>query len=104
MKLALWLAAAALPLAAQPKLLVNARLDTRSAASGLEREFQALAATQPQPAWIGYSVPVVPGAGLGCELVSPDGWWAPGVVHLEPPDHMVVLFRVESNAVERVPA
>ena len=103
MTVALWLAAAVLPLAAQPKLLVNARLDTRSAASGLEREFKALLAAQPQPAWIAYSVPAQ-GRGLGCELVSPDGWWAPGVVHLEPPDHMVVMFRVEANAVERVRA
>ena len=36
MKPLLWLMAAALPLAAQPKLLVNAKLDTRSAAAGLE--------------------------------------------------------------------
>ena len=38
---------AALPLvvrtmAAQPKLLVNAKVDTRSAAAGLEREFKTL--------------------------------------------------------------
>ena len=104
MKLALWLAAAALPLAAQPKLLVNAQVDTRSAAAGLEREFKRLTAAQPQPAWIGYTAPLLQGSSLGCELVSPNGWWAPGVVHLEPPDHMVVLFRVESNAVERVRA
>jgi hypothetical protein len=93
-----------LPLAAQPKLLVNAQVDTRSAASGLEREFKALAAAQPQPAWIGYTEPVLAGHSLGCELVSPDGWWAPGVVHLEAPDHMVVLIRVEAGAVERVRA
>ena len=50
MKPALWLLAAALPLAAQPKLLVNAQTDTRSAASGLEREYRTLLAAQPQPA------------------------------------------------------
>ena len=102
MRLALWLAAAALPLAAQPKLLVNAKVETRSAAAGLEREFKAALASQPQPAWIAYSVPVLAGRSLGCEVVSPGGWSAPGVVHLEPPDRMVVLFRVEANAVERV--
>ena len=32
-----WVFFAALPLAAQPKLLVNAQTDTRSAAAGLER-------------------------------------------------------------------
>lgn len=94
---ALWLMAAALPLAAQPKLLINAKVDTRSAAAGLEREFRALLATQPQPAWIGYTVPAVGGVQLGCELVS-------SVIHLEAPDHAVVLYRVESNAVTRIRA
>ena len=41
MRRALWLLAAALPLAAQPKLLINAKTDTRSAASGLEQVFKA---------------------------------------------------------------
>jgi hypothetical protein len=53
----LWLMAAALPLAAQPKLLVNARLDTRPASAGLEQSFRPLVTAQPQPAWIAYSVP-----------------------------------------------
>ena len=52
---------AAMPLMAQPKLLVNAKVDTRSAAAGLEREFKALLTAQPQPAWIGYTVPAVRG-------------------------------------------
>ena len=101
---ALWLMAAALPLAAQPKLLINAKVDTRSAAAGLEREFRPLLAAQPQPAWIGYTVPAAGGGQLGCELVSPGGWYAPGVIHLEPPDHAVILFRVEANAVSRIRA
>jgi hypothetical protein len=101
--LAFWLMAAALPLAAQPKLLINAKLDTRSAA-GLEREFRTLLAAEPQPAWIGYAVPAAGGVQLGCELVGPGGWFAPGVTHLEPPDHAVILFRVEASAVSRVRA
>ena len=92
---------AALPLGAQPKLLVNAQADTRSAAAGLEREFRVLVAAQPQPAWIGYSVPAVRGHNLGCDYVR-DGVNGSGVVHLEPPDHAVILFRVESNAVDRI--
>lgn len=99
---ALWLLAAALPLAAQPKLLINAQVDTRSAASGLEREFRGLLAAQPQPAWIGYTVPAVRSYNLGCQYVSPGGHTVPGVVHLEPPDHAVILFRLESGAVERL--
>jgi hypothetical protein len=101
-KIAVWLAAAALPLAAQPKLLVNAKIDTRSASAGLERVFQELVQAQPQPAWIGYSVPTVRGSGfLGCDYVR-DGFNSPGVIHLEPPDTAVILFRVDGSAVNRI--
>jgi HEAT repeat protein len=97
--------AATLPLAAQPKLLVNAKLDTRSAAGGLDREFQALLASTPQPAWIAYSVPSTRTMALGCEFVSHDGaWWSTGTVHLEPPDRALILFRVAAGALERIRA
>jgi hypothetical protein len=103
-----WLAALALPLAAQPKLLIDAKPDSRSAAAGLEPVFRAILAAQPQPAWIGYLVPAVRTYGLGCEFVSREDGTASGpgagVVHLEPPDHAVVLFRVTGNAVERIRA
>jgi hypothetical protein len=98
---ALWLLAAALPLAAQPKLLVNAKTDTRSAASGLEREFKSLLTSQPQPAWIGYSVPSIKTNNLGCDYVR-DGNLTSGVVHLEPPDSVIVMFRVENNQLGRI--
>ena len=94
--------AAALPAAAQPKLLINAQVDTRAAAAGLEREFQSLLAAQPQPAWIGYEVPSVRAYNLGCDYVSPGGRTAPGVVHLEPPDQAVMLFRIVAGAVDRI--
>ena len=96
---------AALPIAhtmlAQPKLLVNAKTDTRSAAAGLEREFKTLLAAQPQPAWIAYEVAAVRGAEMGCEYVR-DGGAISGIVHLEPPDHVVILFRVEGNTVDKL--
>lgn len=104
MKAGVILALVALPLAAQPRLLTNAKLDTRSAAAGLDGEFRALLAAEPQPAWIGWAVPSVRSYGLGCEYVSHDGWAAPGVVHLEPPDHAVILFRVVNRALERIRA
>ncbi len=91
----------ALPLAAQPKLLVNAQVDTKPASSGLESVFHGLLGQQPQPAWIGYSVPAVRTGGLGCEYVR-DGFSSPGVVHLEPPDRAVILIRVEGGAVTRI--
>ena len=65
-----WLA---LPLAAQPKLLVNANLDTHSAGAGLEAAFKPLLAAQPQPAWIGWAVPSVRSYNMGCEYVFRDG-------------------------------
>ena len=99
MSAAVWALAAVLPLAAPPKLLVNAQLDTVSAAGGLERAFRPLLA---QPGWIGYIVPLVRGLNLGCDYVSPGGRTAPGVIHLEPPDHAVILFRAEAGAVTRI--
>jgi hypothetical protein len=101
MKLLLWLLGLMLPLAAQPKLLINAKPDVQSAASGLEPVFRGLLNAQPQPAWIGYMVPAVRSYGLGCDYVSNNGPGA-GVMHLEPPDHAIILFRVVNNAVERI--
>ena len=100
MKPLLWVMAAALTLGAQPKLLVNAKLDTRSAAAGLEQAFRPLVTALPQPAWIAYSVPTNR-VNLGCDYVR-DGWSQPGVIHLEPPDHAVILLRVDEGAVERI--
>jgi len=99
---ALLLLAAALPATAQPKLLVNGQVDTRDAAAGLQREFQSLLSAAPQPAWIGYAVPSVRSYNLGCDYVSPGGRTAPGVVHLEPPDQAVMLFRILGGAVDRI--
>ena len=100
---AIWLLAAALPLAAQPKLLVNAKTDTRSAAQGLEPEFKGLLSAEPQPAWIGYSVPAIRSNSLGCDYVR-DSNLTSGVVHLEPPDSVIVMFRVENNQLNRIRA
>jgi hypothetical protein len=105
MKPGLWLfagLAAALPLGAQPKLLTNAKVDTHSAASGLEAAFRAQVSAQPQPAWIAYAVPSTRTYNLGCDYVSRDAFSQPGVIHLEPPDQAVILFRVDAGAVERI--
>jgi hypothetical protein len=101
MKRILWVLLAALPLAAQPKQLINAQTETRSAAQGLEREFRSLVSAQSQPAWIMYSVPAVRNAGMGCDFVN-NNYGNSGVVHLEPPDHAIILFRVEANSVMRI--
>src|SRR5580700_8963270 len=101
---ALCLLAAALPLVAQPKLLVNANLDTHSASAGLEAAYKPLLTAQPQPAWIAWAVPAVRSYNMGCEYVFRDGQpvSGQGVVHLEPPDHAIVMIRVDQGAVSRV--
>ena len=100
MKLLLCLMSAALPLMAQPKLLVNAKLDSRPASAGLEQTFRPLVTAQPQPAWIAWSVPSTR-VNLGCDYVR-DGWGQQGVIHLEPPQTAVILFRVDAGAVDKI--
>lgn len=104
MKTTLCLLAFCAALAAQPKLLVNAQLDTKSAGSGLEAAFRPLVTAQPQPAWIGWAVPAVRTYNMGCEYVFRDGQstTGQGVVHLEPPDHAIILIRVDQGAVSRL--
>jgi len=86
---------------AQPKLLTNAQVDTKSAGSGLDAVFHALLTSQPQPAWIGYAVSSVR-VSVGCDYVSRDGMNQPGVIHLEPPAQAVILFRIDNNRVDRI--
>ncbi len=98
------LVAASLPLMAQPKLLVNANLDTKPAGGGLEATFRPLVTAQPQPAWIGWAVASVRTFNMGCEFVYNDGQsrLGQGSVHLEPPDHAIILLRVDQGAISRV--
>jgi HEAT repeat protein len=51
--------APAAPASAQPARFVNAKLETRPAAGGLERTFRALAAAADAPAWVAWPVPAV---------------------------------------------
>ena len=104
MRAALLLLAAALPAAAQPRKLVNAQVDTRSASAGLESVFRQLITTQPQPAWIAYTVPAARGRQFGCDSYWRDGEFtvAGGTVHLEPPSEALVLYRVDANQVGKI--
>lgn len=106
--------------AAQEPRLVNAKVESRSAPAGLEKEFRALVQSQAQPAWIGYEVPVIPGDhtmcccdggryGMlrgGCALEgehsmtmrSDDSKRA----NLEAPESMFVLFRAAERRVTKI--
>ncbi len=105
--------------AAQQPRVTNAKLQVRSAAVGLEKEFRALVAGQVDPAWIGYAVPMVAGRHQMCCYSSDNccGRCAleqsrtdtqqssvTGQVSLEPTGVLLVLFRVEQRAVGKIRA
>jgi len=104
MKTALWLAALALPVAAQPPKLVNAQVDKRPVQGSLPDAMRALESAQPQPAWIGYTVPAARTRNFGCDSHWSDGQtvFSGGTVHLEPAAEILLLFRVDGNHMERV--
>ena len=79
-------------------------MDTRSASAGLESVFRALLTTQPQPAWIAYTVPAARGRQFGCDSYWRDGEFtiAGGTVHLEPPSEALVLYRVDANQIGKI--
>jgi hypothetical protein len=102
--------------AQQPKL-VNAQLQTRSAAAGLEREFRALVGAVTQPAWIGYSAPLIEGDHRMCCYDSGRCCGRCGLeekrsgatidegerkVQLEAGDVLFVLFRAEAGRVQKI--
>lgn len=63
--LAVLILLAAVGFAQQPRLS-NAKLETRSAAAGLEKEFNSLLASTASPAWIAYAVPVANRDSFSC--------------------------------------
>ena len=118
-------AAFAAPADAPPRL-VHARVETRSAASGLEPALRSAVAASRDPAWIGYAVPgegrhhmccweSTESAGFacpGCRLEGRGGFTVrgggetkgEGTVSLEGDETVVVLFRAEAGQVERIRA
>lgn len=71
--------------------VVNARVETRSAARGLVREIDAVMA-RPTATWVGYRVPV---ARRSRAQITDAGSW--GRCHLEPATDLVVLARMDSG-------
>lgn len=98
------------PLLAQTPKLLNARLETRPV-SNLESDFQAMVKGQGSPAWIGYSVPAIPDRGDSwCGGFALEGRHSntqtlsanDGPVRLEGSRTLVVLYRIENHAVDKV--
>jgi HEAT repeat protein len=74
-----------------------------SPASSLEQSFRDQSA-QPQPAWIGYTVPAVQGHEQTCNYGNDyrQGVRPPGPVHLEPPEQAQIMFRIQDNHVGKI--
>ena len=124
--------ATALPATAQQPRVVNAKMQTRPAAAGLEKELHALLSAQAEPAWTGYAVPMIAGQHQMCcyssgdEFAHASGCCGPcrlessrginlstdehsdagslGTVKLEGPNYLVALFRIEHKRVDRIRA
>ena len=77
--------------------IVNAQLEVRQAARGLDVEIQSVAA-QGGPAWIAYRVATVRGPQHMCNSNN----WTSTKVMLEPASELTVLARVENRRIERL--
>jgi len=101
---------------AQQPSIRNARVESHSAASGLEAAFHQAANGRAAPVWIGYAVPIVKGDRSTCcsgwphvcSLESKSGDDSVSIasssapVNLEGPDHLVVLYRVENGSAGKI--
>lgn len=120
--------------AAQQPRISNGQVTSKPAASGLTQAFQAMVASEPDVAWIGYSVPVKDRDRVMCCWSDGDSHFsgsirladAPccgacriepgegtgrgsssgvrGPVKLEGPERMIVLFRIAAKQVDRIRA
>src|SRR5205823_6501720 len=112
--------ALAAPALAQPRI-INGRLAPHTAGQGLDRTFRDLVTAQTEPAWIGYAVPITAGDRTMC--CYGNGWMTScgleppdtrgriqdqprtatiGPVRLEGPESMIVLYRVDEKAVQKI--
>lgn len=109
---------------AQQPRLTNARLETRSAAGGLDKEFQSIVQSHADSAWMGYAVKTTPGERNSCcysserccggcaleggRASSTTGQTAgqpmtgPNPVRLEGSGSVLILFRVAARAVDKI--
>jgi hypothetical protein len=99
----------------QPRVQ-NARVETRTVAGGLDAMLRSIINAQTAPAWVGYTVPIVPGdrqmccwndTGRGCFLEPSSNNRTIVVsnnqtVKLEGPTELAVLYRVENRQVGKV--
>lgn len=88
--------AALLPVLGQQPLL-NANIESSSAANGLEREFRSVLAKEAGPAWIAYAVSIVEGSHHVCSDYGDKHNFGNGGAR-----ELLVLYRVEQHKVSRI--
>ena len=88
--------AAAAAFGQQPEF-VNAKVETRPVAGTLAAEFQKAESGAGSPVWMAYTVPMMPRHGSMCGDDSQNR-----KVFLEGPDTLVILFRFENRALDKV--
>ncbi len=108
---------AAVPALAQAPRVVNAALQQRAVTGAFEPFFHTLVGEQTRAAWIGYSVPAVPGHRSGCcgdgQQWSNSACYLEGrpagttgagdtTVRLEGDAALLVLFRVENRQIGKI--
>jgi hypothetical protein len=82
---------------AQPPDIINGKIETRPLSQPLAQEFRRLEAAAATPFWAAYTVPMVPRQGEMCGIDEHNK-----IVRLEGPETMVILFRFDNRALDRV--
>lgn len=116
-------AASIRPMSAQEPRVTNAKMQAHSAAAGLGATLRGVVSAQDAPAWIGYAVPRMKSEGssccwtnwggdsgtMGCCLEERKGQTISGNISgnrsgvmLEGARNMLILFRVENRAIEKI--
>jgi hypothetical protein len=107
---AVWVAAlvvafatVALPAAAQTPRLSNGRIESH-ATTNIAKDLPALAATLTEPAWVGYTQPLIDGDHQMCDYWNNGNRYTQSTdpIRLEPADFFFVMFRVENKQITRI--
>ena len=93
----IFLALAATLAAAQQPNVINGKMQTRAVAGSLAAEFHQVEASAASPSWMAYTFPAVAGQGTMCGIDQHNN-----IVRLEGVDTLVVLFRLENRALDKV--
>ena len=89
---------------AQTPRLSNGRIEPHTT-TNIARDVQQLASTLTEPAWIGYTQPLIDGDHNMCDYTTINGRMitqSTDPIHLEPVGYFFVMFRVEEKQITRI--